>query len=122
GAIARYKKLLDSNNIKLTVLLTPHNHNMLDGIDIDDYELFIRQLANITGFYNFMFYNKLTEDDCNYYETSHYRPHVGSLIVQVISGKSSQPSETFQYVSTSTMTSHVKFLRSNFLRVRGTIQ
>ena len=114
ASIASYKDLLDKANVKLTVLLTPHNHHMLDGIDINDYEKFIRQLANITEFYNFMYYNKLTKDDCNYYETSHYRPLIGKLIVQSLAEQPGKQSESYQYVFKSTVGSHLEFLKTNF--------
>lgn len=113
-AITRYKNKLDKANVKLTVLFTPYNHIMLNSIDIEDYETFIRQLVNITEFYNFMYYNKLTKNDCNYYEYSHYRPLVGDLIVQSLAEQSHKPNDTYQYVSKSTIKTHLDFLKSNF--------
>ncbi|MDD5276302.1 MAG: hypothetical protein PHR16_09490 [Methylovulum sp.] len=113
-SIARYKDLLDKANVKLTVLFTPHNHHMLDAIDINDYEMFIKQLVNITELYNFMYYNKLTKDDCNYYETSHYRPLVGELIVQSLAGQPDKQSAIYRYVSKSSVDAHLEFLKANF--------
>lgn len=113
-SIARYKALLDKNNVKLTILLTPLNRHMLDGIDINDYEAFVRKLVNITNFYNFMFYNKITKNDCNYYETSHYRPSIGKLLVQSIAGQNNNDGEFYRYMSRSTLDADLEFLRTNF--------
>lgn len=116
-AIARYKALLESKNVRLTIFLTPHNHRMLDSIDMDDYEVFIRKLAGITGFYNFMYYSNLTTDNCNYYEWSHYRPFVGGLVVKVISGALGG-NDSFRFVNDQAVEKEVDFLKANFSKNR----
>jgi hypothetical protein len=113
-AIGRYKKMLVASNIKLTLMLTPHNHLMIDKIEIGDLEYFIRRLVGISDFYNFMYYNKLTKNDCNYYESSHYRPNVGEIIVRTLSNKTGGQSDIHQYVSETTLESHLDYLKANF--------
>lgn len=119
ASIARYKSLLDAKNIKLTILLTPQNHHALDPIDIEDYQFVIRKLANITDFYNFMYYSGVTKNDCNYYETSHYRPLVGELIVRSIAEKPGKQSVVYQYVSKKTVAAHLEFIKKNFASERS---
>lgn len=118
ASIARYKNLLDNKNIKLTILLTPQNHHAIDLIDINDYEYFVRKLTNITDFYNFMYYNKLTKNDCNYYEASHYRPSVGELVIHSLANQSTNQDEIYQYVNKTSVESHIKHLKTNFISER----
>lgn len=117
-AIARYKTLLDSKNIRLTIFLTPHNHRMLDSIDIEDYEVFIRELAAITGFYNFMYYSNLTKNDCNYYESSHYRPFIGGVIIQILAGSLHGRMDSFRFVNDRAIENEIDFLKANFSQSR----
>ena len=79
-ALKKIIELCKMNHIKLYVFITPHNHNKLDTFILDDYKNFIRDISELTDFYNFATYNTITNNDCNYYETSHYRPHVANLI------------------------------------------
>lgn len=119
ASIARYKSLLDKKNIKLTVFLTPQNHHLIDSIAIEDYEIFVTHLVNITDFYNFMYYNKLTKNDCNYYEASHYRPVVGESIIRSLFNPDNKQRETYQFVAKSSISSHIKFLKANFFYERS---
>jgi hypothetical protein len=119
ASIARYKNLLDKKNVKLTILLTPHNHHLIDSINIKDYEYFVRNLVNITDVYNFMYYNKLTKNDCNYYEASHYRPVVGEIVVRSLAKHSNNQSEIYQYVTKTSINTHIQFLKTNFFSERG---
>lgn len=78
------KKICHINNINLYVYITPHNQKMMDEFIISDYLKFLKFLSKITDFYNFSAYNSITTNNCNYYEHSHYRPHVGKLIAAKI--------------------------------------
>jgi hypothetical protein len=53
---------------------------MMDTFYKDDYLNYLKSIAKITDFYDFSGYNSITTNNCNYYETSHYRPHIGELI------------------------------------------
>lgn len=119
GSIARYKSLLDEKHIELTVLLTPQNHNAIDSIDIEDYLYFISQLVDITGFYNFMYYTKMTKNDCNYYETSHYRPVIGEAVIRTLAKQPRNQGDVYQYVTKATLDRHSVFLKANFLSQRA---
>ncbi|NOS88722.1 MAG: hypothetical protein HOP34_09335 [Methylococcaceae bacterium] len=117
-AIKRYKKLLTDKNIKLTLMLTPINHLMLDEIEYSDLAYFINQLVGVSDFYNFMYYNKITNNDCNYYESSHYRPLVGKEIIRTLFENSSADSEIYSYVTPSTIIPHLNFLKALFSQER----
>lgn len=114
ATIGRIKSSLDKKNVKLTVLLSPWNRRQIDAIDLADYEKFVAGLASITGFFNFMYYNQLTRDDCNYYELAHYRPRVGELIARALAIPSSRQGEISHYVSRETVSSHLEFIKANF--------
>ena len=79
-ALKSIKQLCIKNNIKLYLFTTPHNKNMMDGFIVDDYLRYLKEISNITDFYDFSGYNTITMNNYNYYESSHYRPLVGSLI------------------------------------------
>lgn len=119
AAIKRYKKLLDSKNIELTIIMTPQNHFSLDGIDFQEYEYVLKYLAKITNFYNFMYYNKITNNNCNYYENSHYRPHIGEVVIKQIADKSKLNSDIFRLISKSNSDAQIDFLKNNFLNARA---
>lgn len=72
--------LCDKNGIKLYLFTTPHNKNMMDSFDTEDYLTFLTRLAEVRDYYDFSGYNTVTLDDCNHYESSHYRPIVGQMI------------------------------------------
>lgn len=79
-ALQKIIKICTINNIKLYVFITPHNHNKMDTFVLKDYHDYLKDISSMTGFYDFSGYNSVTENDCNYYEMSHYRPYVGKLI------------------------------------------
>ena len=57
---------------------------MMDGFVTNDYLKYLREISNITDFYDFSGYNTITLNNCNYYEESHYRPLVGEIIASRI--------------------------------------
>jgi hypothetical protein len=113
-SIERTKRLLEKKNVKLTLLLTPLNHVLLDTIDISDYEKFITELVKITDFYNFMYYNSLTKNDCNFYESYHYRPLVGELLIRSLAEQPREQSEIYRFVSKESLVLLIAYFRSNF--------
>ena len=75
---------MSKEGIKLYLFTTPHNKNMMDTFILNDYHRYLKDIATITSFYDFSGYNSVTNDNTNYYETSHYRPQVGKLIAAKI--------------------------------------
>jgi hypothetical protein len=119
ATITRIKSLLDQKKVKLTVLLAPRNHSQLDAIEVSDYELFITQLVKITDFTNFMYYNKVTTNDCNYYDPSHPRPHIGELVVRSLAEQPNRQSDVYHYVSKESVISEVEYIKANFISERS---
>ena len=79
-ALEKIKKLADENNINLIVFTTPHNKNMMDTFSSEDYLLFLKDISEVTNFFDFSGYNTITLNNCNYHESSHYISSVGNLI------------------------------------------
>jgi len=72
--------LCQKNKIKLYVFTSAHNQNKMDTFVLEDYKKYLRDISEITSFYDFSGYNSVTMNNANYYEMSHYRPRVGSLM------------------------------------------
>lgn len=72
--------LCRQHHIKLYLFTMPHNHNLMDTFEIEDYFNYLKDIAKISDFYDFSGYNSVTNNDCNYYDISHYRPLVAKLI------------------------------------------
>lgn len=113
AALKKIKKLCDENHINLIVFITPHNQHMMDAFVLEDYFNYLQQIAYITDYYDFSGYNTITTNDCNYYETSHYRPLVGELIAARIFHDSSinVPHDFGKLVTKSSINDHLIFLK-----------
>jgi len=72
--------LCKKHHIKLYIFMMPHNQVLMDSIVLEDYLQYLKDISEITEFYDFSGYNSVTTNNCNYYERSHYRPQVGKLI------------------------------------------
>lgn len=77
------KNLCDKYNINLIVVTNPLYY-LTYGRDIENgYLDYIEGLADITEFYNFSSYSDITLNYMNYYETSHFTPQVGRMMIEV---------------------------------------
>lgn len=114
-AIKEIVRLSNENNIKLYIFTTPHNKNMMDTYKVNDYLNFIRGISKITNFYDFSGYNSITNNNCNYYEHSHYRPLVGKLIsARIFEDKNIHIPEDFGiYITRDTIDEHLLNLQKD---------
>lgn len=53
---------------------------------MDNYIRVLHELANVAPYMNFSGYNSITMDSRQYYERSHYRLRVGSMVVDRVLG------------------------------------
>lgn len=79
--LAKLKVLCNDNNIELIVFINPINAVTYRDTNMQEFNEFKRQLAQITDYYDFSGLNDITTNNYYYYETSHYRPLVGDMIV-----------------------------------------
>ncbi len=82
--IRELKELCEEYDINLRVFTNPLNAITYTK-DIDNgYLVFLEELAEVTDYWNFSGYNNVTLNYDNYYETSHYCPAVGDMIIDTI--------------------------------------
>ncbi|MGP1992290.1 hypothetical protein D9V96_010410 [Zobellia laminariae] len=73
-------KICDKNKISLTLFINPMHISTYLNLDIDEYLEFLNLLVKLKPFYDFSGVNKITSNNYNYYETSHFRPHIGEMM------------------------------------------
>lgn len=86
------KDLADQYGIELVVFINPTHRTTYLDLDLDEFNEFKRRLANITGYYDFSGINAVTTDNYNYYDTAHYRPFVGDMMIDRMFGAEEYPS------------------------------
>ncbi len=86
---------------------------MMDGFIVDDYLRYLKEISNITDFYDFSGYNTITMNNYNYYESSHYRPLVGAIIAgRIFNDKSIKiPNDFGVFVTKDNITEHLSNLK-----------
>lgn len=82
--LSEIKEIADANNIELIVFINPIHKTTYLANNLDEFNYFKIQLAKITNYYDFSGLNSITTNNYNYYETSHYRPLVGDIMLNRI--------------------------------------
>ncbi len=86
AAMQEIVSLSKSRHFNLIVFINPiHQTTYLDA-SLPLFSRFKRELAAMTDYYDFSGLNAITTDNYNYYETSHYRPFVGDMMLKVMLG------------------------------------
>ncbi len=74
------------NGIRLTMFINPiHRTTYLD-TNLSQLFTFKKRLAQITDYYDFSGLNPVTTNNYYYYETSHYRPMIGDMMMKRMFG------------------------------------
>ncbi len=81
GELRQLKDICDTNGIELIVFINPINAETYRDTNMQEFNEFKYQLAQVTDYYDFSGLNDITTNNYYYYETSHYRPLVGDMIV-----------------------------------------
>ena len=74
------------NNIRLIVFFNPIHKTTYLNTDLERFAEFKRGLAKIMNYYDFSGLNSITTDNYYYYETSHFRPLVGDMMLSRMLG------------------------------------
>jgi hypothetical protein len=84
--LKQFSSALNKLNIKTLVLVAPNNYNRLNKFNTLDYLNFLQKLfdGGFSEIWDFNGYNSITLDNRNYYEQTHFRPHVGELMLAKI--------------------------------------
>ena len=75
------KSICDENGIELVIFLNPVLFKAYIASKPQGYREFMRELAQITDYYNFSGVNDLTVDYSNYTDPSHYRAQIGDILI-----------------------------------------
>ena len=80
--INEIKKICDTHDIELIVFINPLHKTAYISNNLKEFDRFKKGLSNIVDYYDFSGLNSITMNNYNYYETAHYRPIVGDLIIK----------------------------------------
>lgn len=86
-AIAEIQEFVDicsAHDIKLVVFTNPLYITTYEKSINREYLGFLQKLADVTDYYNFSGYNRISMDNSYYYETSHFTPEAGDIIMDII--------------------------------------
>ena len=73
--------LCEENGIRLTVVTNPLYYKTY-ALDLENgYLDFLKELAGVTDYYNFSSFSNITMGNSNYYETSHFIPAIGNIMI-----------------------------------------
>jgi hypothetical protein len=73
--------ILNKNQTKYSIIITPlYNEKMINTEDL----LFLENLFGKKNVFNFSGQTEFSKDKHNYFEVSHFRPHVGRLLMDKI--------------------------------------
>ena len=103
--IKSIKNLCADHNIELVFFFNPVYIETYAQYDFADIASIKKGLADITSFYDFSGVTSITTNRLNYYESSHYRYHVGDSIWNVIS--TGLMEEYVQYIDSVSIDSHL---------------
>jgi hypothetical protein len=76
---------------------------------LERFAQFKKELAGITDFWDFSGINSVTTNNYNYYESSHYRPFVGDMLLKVMFGAPAvkAPADFGRYVTAQNIDAHL---------------
>lgn len=115
--IKEIKDIAESHNIEMIVFINPINLVTYRANNLDEFDEFKRELADVTSFYDFSGANAITGNNYYYYETSHYRPMVGDMIVKRIFEMPKEGNEGFgTWVTKANVEAHLKKLNEDLDR------
>ena len=79
--------------------------------------LFKEKLAHVTNYWDFSGFNSITTNNYYYYETSHYRPMVGDLIICRMTNCANikVPEDFGEFITKENVTGHIKKQKDRLL-------
>ena len=112
--IREIKEICDKNNIEVIFFIHPiHKTTYLD-TNFEEFNTFKKGLAEIVDYIDFSNFNDITTNNYYYYETSHYRPLVGDMIIKKIFNDDGTLPENFGIkVTNENIDNHIAFLKKN---------
>jgi hypothetical protein len=104
--------LAREHHIRLIVFFNPIHQTTYLNTDLKRFAEFKQGLAAITDYYDFSGLNSITTNNYYYYETSHFRPLVGDMMLYTMIGspRVEVPSDFGVLVTKENVTHHLKIL------------
>lgn len=120
------KELIDlaaKNDIKLDIFVNPLYEITYLDLDLGQFNRFKKQLAQWHDFYDFSGLNEITTNKMNYSEASHYRPHVGRQILELIdAGGIRQPGAFGAHVTAANVDAQIDALETQWQQRPDVVQ
>lgn len=88
--IQEFCDICKAHNIKLTVFTNPMYVTTYEKSIKNEYLDFLERLSEVTDYYNFSGYNRISMDDSYYFETSHFKPEAGEIIMDIMENGSNE--------------------------------
>ncbi len=106
-------QLAKTHGTRVVVLINPIHHTTFLDTDLAQFLRFEKALSAITDFWDFSGLNSITTNNYYYYETSHYRPMVGDMMIARIfgDGKVKVPADFGVLVTPENVDRHLEDLR-----------
>lgn len=111
--LEKISKICSDNDIELIVFFNPIHKTTYYDTDFSEFLAFKKELAQVLPYYDFAWMNSITTDNYYYYETSHYRPIVGDMIIKNIFSANEIDKDIVRYVDKSNIEEHLIFLEKN---------
>ena len=86
-ALSRIVENCKRNNVKFTLISAPTSNKEMLKYDINQMKDYMIKIADICPYWNFTGYNDYSWNYWNFYNTTHYRKEVGTVMLSKISGK-----------------------------------
>lgn len=77
-------RICEENGIELVVFTNPMHPVTYEASLDKDWFRFLEELAEVTDYYNFSGLNRITSDNANFLETSHYTAETGDLLLECL--------------------------------------
>lgn len=90
--VAEIVRLCRDEGIELTVFTNPMYEVSYAAAVERDYLVFLRELAQITPYWNFSGYNAYTTDASRFFDASHYNAELGDILIERMCGDSTAAS------------------------------
>ncbi len=106
-------ELAKAHGIRLIIFINPIHRTTYLYADPEQFFRFEKKLSQITDFWDFSGLNSVTTNNYYYYETSHYRPIVGDMIIARIFGEkdTAVPADFGVLVTPENIEQHLEALR-----------
>ena len=112
GELAELIRLSEQHSFTVTLFINPIHHFTYLHHNLPLFMQFKKALAELTDYYDFSGLNSITTDNNQYFETSHYGPYVGDLIIARVFDTGEPVPEDFGHLVTGeNFSSHSEMLR-----------